>query len=81
MRTKEPLAVLKSFVSKYPTKRAAAQALDISAPYLTDLLYGRRKFSEAMLAKIGLRRMVIEAQSRVRRGFYRKADEAAAEVT
>ena len=57
-RVVDPLEHLKRLVSQYPTQAAAARALEISQPYLTDLLYGRRRFSERMLAKLGLGRTI-----------------------
>lgn len=62
MRTKDPLVVLKAFVSQHPSQTAAARALGISQAYLNDLLWGRRTFSEPMLAKLGLRRLVVEVR-------------------
>lgn len=55
----DALARLRKFVDKYPTKKAAAAALGISQPYLTDLLYMRRDLSVAMLAKLGLKRVTV----------------------
>lgn len=52
--------VLEKYVLKYPTRKAAAEALGISAAYLTDLLYQRRELSEKMLTKLGLRRTVVQ---------------------
>lgn len=60
-KMKDPQAELKQFVSKHSTQQAAAQALGIAPSHLTDLLRGRRTFSEAMLAKLGLRRAVVRA--------------------
>ena len=54
----DPLKELHLFVSKYPTQAAAARALDISAPYLFDMVNGRRDISEPMLNKLGLERVV-----------------------
>jgi plasmid maintenance system antidote protein VapI len=51
--------ILQKFVSKYPTRKAAAAALHISAPYLTDLLNLRRDLSRRMLDKLGLKRSVV----------------------
>jgi plasmid maintenance system antidote protein VapI len=52
--TQTPARALKQLVASHATKKAAAAALGISAPHLQDLLHGRRGFSAAMLAKLGL---------------------------
>jgi len=57
----DPLARLRAHVGRYETQRQAAAALEISAPYLTQLLGGRRKFSRKVLARLGLRRAVASA--------------------
>lgn len=55
-----PLDVLREFVAKFSTQAEAANALDIAPSYLTDLLYGRRGFSEMILDKLGLRETVVK---------------------
>lgn len=55
-RAKNPLVTLERYVDKHKNKSEAAKALGISLPYLSDLLRGRRDFSDDMLARIGLRR-------------------------
>ena len=50
---------LHKFVAKYPTQKAAADALDITPAYLSDLINLRRDLSEKMLAKLGLKRAVV----------------------
>lgn len=39
--------------------RPTARQLGVSAPYLFDLINGNRKFSDAMLDKLGMRRVVV----------------------
>ncbi len=51
--------VLRAFTLHYGLQRNAAKALGVSPGYVSDLLSGRRDFSEAMLAKLGLRRIVV----------------------
>lgn len=55
----DPKDVLAHFVRRYETQRAAAEALNISQPYLSDLLKGHRQMSQTMLDKLGLRRTVV----------------------
>ena len=43
-------------------QRHAAAKLGITPQYLCDLLNGRRTFSERILAKLGLRRAVVESR-------------------
>jgi transcriptional regulator with XRE-family HTH domain len=61
MKEIDPLARLQAFVAKHPTQGAAADALEISGAYLSDLLKGRREPSPAILERLGLRRVVVEA--------------------
>ena len=56
----DALKQLRIFVRQHPTQKAAAAALKISSPYLTDLLYGRRHINDGMLAKLGLKRTVVK---------------------
>ncbi len=58
-----PAERLEAFVANYATQREAAAALKISGPYLSDLLNGRREFSDAILERLALRRIVVEARS------------------
>lgn len=61
MKEIDPLVALKRFVGEYETQGAAADALGVSRPYLSDILNGRREFSDAILQKLGLRRIVVAA--------------------
>jgi plasmid maintenance system antidote protein VapI len=63
--TKHDLAQrrLRDVLAQHGTQTKAAQSLKISQSYFNDLLAGRRDFSDAMLAKLGLRRAVVEARS------------------
>ena len=54
----DPLAALQMFVAQYPTQAAAAEALDISAPFLSDMLNENRRVSDTILEKLGLERIV-----------------------
>lgn len=51
--------VLQTFVAKYPTQKAAAEALGIKPVYLSDVLRERRAVSPNILAKLGLKRTVV----------------------
>ena len=61
LKAVEPLAHLQAFVAKYETQHDAAAALAISDAYLSDLLNGRREFSERILVSLGLTRVVVKA--------------------
>lgn len=52
-------AALQRLVTKHGTQLAASQALGISAVYMSDLLNGRRDGSVAVLAKLGLERVIV----------------------
>ena len=58
----DPISALQQFVQGYQDQNHAAQALEISAAYLSDMLNGRRDISDRMLQKLGLRRTVVEAK-------------------
>lgn len=55
-----PTERLEAHVARYRTQREAAAALGITQPYLSDLLQGRRTFSDAILGKLGLRWAVVK---------------------
>ena len=55
-----PLIELKELVATFSTQREAAKKLGISEAYMTDLLKGRRGFSNAMLAKLKLKTIVVK---------------------
>ncbi len=59
----DAVAKLWEVVKREGTQQNAAARLEIAPSHLGDLLHGRRTFSDAMLAKLGLRRTVIEAKS------------------
>lgn len=51
---------LHKFVEKYPTQKDAAKALGIKPAYLSDLVNMRRDLSGTILAKLGLKRTVVQ---------------------
>ena len=60
MEIVDPRKALKEYVAHYDTQGDAASALSISQAYLSDLLHGNRSFSERLLRKLGLNRVVVE---------------------
>jgi len=60
MKEVDPIQVLRAFVQKHGSQAAAARRLNISEPYLCDLLYGRRAVSENIQKKLNLRTIVVE---------------------
>lgn len=56
MKHVDPLKRLKLFVAAHPNRRAAASALDIKEPYLSELLNGKRPISEHVLTGLGLQK-------------------------
>jgi len=64
-RKRDAVAIdqLERVVAKHGTQAAAAKALHISQAHISDLLAGRRNFTDGMLAKLGLRRTIIEKAS------------------
>lgn len=55
----DAVARLRAVITEAGSQRNAAAKLNIAESYLSDLLRGRRSFSDAMLEKLGLRRTVI----------------------
>jgi plasmid maintenance system antidote protein VapI len=55
----DPQVALASFVERYETQTDAAKALGIKPPYLSDLLHGHRGFSDRILKRLGLKRVVV----------------------
>ena len=53
--------MLRQRVEKAGGQRALAREFGVSAPYLNDILFGRRGFSDAICAKLGLARTVTYA--------------------
>ncbi len=51
---------LHKFVAKHGTQKAAAAALGITPAYLSDLVNMRRDLSDTILAKLGLRKAVVQ---------------------
>ena len=64
MTEREALAVLRKIVARYPSQTAAAASLKLTKQYLHDILHGRRKLSDRVLAKLGLARdvRIVEAK-------------------
>lgn len=58
---------LEAFVGQFETAAAASRALNISQPYLNDLLRGRRDVGPKVLAKLGLKRVVVKDTSKLER--------------
>lgn len=61
MKERNPHDVLAALVRQHGTQHAVAEVLGLSDVYVSDLLKGRRTFSDEVLAKLGLRRVVVAA--------------------
>lgn len=60
----DPMPVLRQFVKTFPSQRHAAAKLGISQQYLTDILHGRRDFSDRILQAVGLQRVIIVTEAK-----------------
>jgi plasmid maintenance system antidote protein VapI len=58
----DPNTALNEFVKKHGTQQKAADALDITQGYLSDLLRGRRDITDSVLEKLGYQRIVVKAR-------------------
>jgi hypothetical protein len=59
MKIINPQVRLQQVIKRHKTQRATAVALDLGESYVSDLLSGRRAPSEAVLAKLKLRRIIV----------------------
>jgi len=55
--------VLREFVARHGSQIAAARALGISQPYMSDIMNGRRDLSERIMKSLGLERVIVERAS------------------
>ena len=55
--------VLREFVARHGSQSAAAKALGISQPYMSDIMNGRRDLSERIMKALGLERVIVERAS------------------
>jgi len=55
--------VLREFVARHGSQIAAARALGISQPYMSDIMNGRRNLSERIMKALGLERVIVERAS------------------
>jgi hypothetical protein len=60
MREIDPVGALWKHVDKHPNRTEAARALGIKPAYLSDLLTGRRGFSDNVLFALGLRKAIVK---------------------
>ncbi len=51
---------LQAFCDQFETAAEAARQLGISAPYLNDLLRSRREVGPKVLARLGLKRVIVK---------------------
>jgi len=61
VKTVNPTEALRRFVDQHGTQTAAAQSLGISGAYLNDMLHGHRNISPRILAKLGLKTVVVKS--------------------
>jgi plasmid maintenance system antidote protein VapI len=59
----DALERLQKFVKRHPTQKDAAAALGITPAYLSDLVNMRRELSNTILAKLGLKRTVVQSRT------------------
>ena len=59
----DPLVVLHSMAKELGGQKQLADKLGYKPPYISDILNGRRDVTDKMLAKIGLRRVVVRASA------------------
>ena len=62
MKQVDPLVRLTEMAKTAGTKKALAAKLGMRAPYLSDIMNGRRDVPDSLLARIGLRRVTVETR-------------------
>lgn len=58
-----PIQALRAVVAAHQTQQAAARSLRISNTQLSELLRGKRSFSDALLKRLGLERVIVARKS------------------
>jgi plasmid maintenance system antidote protein VapI len=61
MKPVEPIDALQRFIEQHGSRKEAADALGVSLPYISDLINGRRDFSQRMLESLGLKQIVVKS--------------------
>jgi hypothetical protein len=64
MNVIDPTVRLGRLVRRCGTQRAAAAHIGISHNYLCDLLHGRRTYSDRVLERLNLRRIIVAFRAR-----------------
>ncbi len=59
----DPVAELNKLIERHGSQMAVAERLGVSSVYISDLVNGRRDFSERMLEKLGLVRVVVKGSA------------------
>jgi transcriptional regulator with XRE-family HTH domain len=59
----DPRSRLRRLVKRCGTQRAAAVKMGISTNYLSDLIHGHRVYSDRILKKLDLRRVIVDHES------------------
>jgi predicted transcriptional regulator len=68
MRIVSPEDRLQALVHRHGSQQAVSRVLGFGQSYISDLLSGRRAASDAVLEKIGLQRIIVNAPPRSKRG-------------
>lgn len=58
MNESQVLELIKQRANEAGSQKALAETLGVSAPYLSDVINGRREPSENLLSRLGIRRIV-----------------------
>ena len=62
MKPVDPIARLVALAKEAGTQKALAARLKMRAPYLSDIMNGRRDVPASLLARLGLKRVTVEAR-------------------
>ena len=62
LETVDPLAILHGMVKTLGGQKQLADKLGYKPPYVSDILHGRRNVTDGLLAKIGLKRVIVRGK-------------------
>lgn len=55
----DPMTALKAHIAKFPSQAKAAESIGMSQQLLSQVIRGKIGFSDTLLDKLGLRRVVV----------------------
>lgn len=60
MKAADPQRILRALVKRYGSQKALAAELRVAESYLSEVLKGRRPYSDGFLSRLNLKRIIVE---------------------